>query len=182
VALLTRSIRIVSAGDNLGHDFPAESTGYYFGGHTLIRQGVAGKLLFVEGANLIVWQFAASRCPTVCGERFRLLEMAGEGCGLTARGVLRLRLYAVEFVYYGPESEPAATAGPTPQRFLLVLPFTSASKSVAGAQCYSPFPPHRDSKTPIAGACLKLRNPFQTPVDLVRGRLACLGRNKISSK
>lgn len=39
VALLTRSIRIVSAGDQLGQDFPAESTGYYFGGHTVIRQG-----------------------------------------------------------------------------------------------------------------------------------------------
>lgn len=39
VALLTRSIRIVSAGDALDSGFPAESTGYYFGGHTLIRQG-----------------------------------------------------------------------------------------------------------------------------------------------
>jgi len=39
VALLSRSIRIVSAGDSLDEDFPAESTGYYFGGHTVIRQG-----------------------------------------------------------------------------------------------------------------------------------------------
>jgi hypothetical protein len=39
VALLTRSIRIVSAGDALDADFPDESTGYYFGGHTIIRQG-----------------------------------------------------------------------------------------------------------------------------------------------
>ena len=39
VALLSRSIRVVSAGDNLGDNFPAESTGYYFGGHTIIRQG-----------------------------------------------------------------------------------------------------------------------------------------------
>ncbi len=39
VALLTRSIRIVSAGDKLGDDFPADSTGYYFGGHMIIRQG-----------------------------------------------------------------------------------------------------------------------------------------------
>ena len=39
VALLSRSIRIVSAGENDNQDFPAESTHYYFGGHTLIRQG-----------------------------------------------------------------------------------------------------------------------------------------------
>ena len=39
VALLSRSIRVVSAGDALDEDFPAESTGYYFGGHTVIRQG-----------------------------------------------------------------------------------------------------------------------------------------------
>jgi hypothetical protein len=39
VALLTRSIRIVSAGDALDSDFPVESTGYYFGGHAIIRQG-----------------------------------------------------------------------------------------------------------------------------------------------
>lgn len=40
VALLTRSIRIVSAGDALDSGFPDESTGYYFGGHMIIRQGV----------------------------------------------------------------------------------------------------------------------------------------------
>src|SRR5205823_12307283 len=39
VALLTRSIRIVSGGDNLLDPFPPEATGYYFGGHTLFRQG-----------------------------------------------------------------------------------------------------------------------------------------------
>jgi cell migration-inducing and hyaluronan-binding protein len=43
VGLLTRSIRIVSGGDTLGQDFPAEPTdgnpGYYFGGHMVIRQG-----------------------------------------------------------------------------------------------------------------------------------------------
>jgi hypothetical protein len=41
VALLTRSIRIVSGGDAFGDPFPAESSGYFFGGHTLVRQGVA---------------------------------------------------------------------------------------------------------------------------------------------
>ena len=52
VALLTRSIRIVSAGDDLGEDFPPETQlfpsteapgkqhPYYFGGHVMIRQGV----------------------------------------------------------------------------------------------------------------------------------------------
>jgi hypothetical protein len=39
VALLTRSIRIVSGGDNLLDPFPQEATGYYFGGHTVFRQG-----------------------------------------------------------------------------------------------------------------------------------------------
>ncbi len=39
VALLTRSIRIVSGGDNLLDPFPPEATGYYFGGHTVFRQG-----------------------------------------------------------------------------------------------------------------------------------------------
>ena len=38
VALLTRSIRIVSGGDKFGDPFPDES---FFGGHTLVRQGVA---------------------------------------------------------------------------------------------------------------------------------------------
>ncbi|MGH6849153.1 MAG: G8 domain-containing protein [Methylocella sp.] len=43
VGLLTRSIRIVSAGDALGEPFPSPSTtpGYYFGGHTIVRQGFA---------------------------------------------------------------------------------------------------------------------------------------------
>jgi len=41
VALLTRSIRIVSGGDKFGDAFPAESSGYFFGGHTLVRQGAA---------------------------------------------------------------------------------------------------------------------------------------------
>ena len=54
VGLLTRSIRIVSAGDKLLQDFPpppapvppdpydcsqGDNPGYYFGGHTIIRQG-----------------------------------------------------------------------------------------------------------------------------------------------
>lgn len=39
VALLTRSIRIVSAGNELGQDFPAEIAGEYFGAHTVLRQG-----------------------------------------------------------------------------------------------------------------------------------------------
>jgi hypothetical protein len=44
VALLTRSIRIVSAGDKVtgvpaNDGFPAASTGYYFGGHAVFRQG-----------------------------------------------------------------------------------------------------------------------------------------------
>ena len=39
VALLTHSIRIVSGGDNLLDPFPPEASGYYFGGHTMFRQG-----------------------------------------------------------------------------------------------------------------------------------------------
>jgi hypothetical protein len=39
VALLSRSIRIVSAGDALDEDFPNDASGYFFGGHTVIRQG-----------------------------------------------------------------------------------------------------------------------------------------------
>jgi hypothetical protein len=39
VALLTRSIRIVSGGDKLLDPFPAASTGYFFGGHVIVRQG-----------------------------------------------------------------------------------------------------------------------------------------------
>jgi len=43
VGLLTRSIRIISAGQRLGDNFPPEpddgNPGYYFGGHTIFRQG-----------------------------------------------------------------------------------------------------------------------------------------------
>jgi hypothetical protein len=39
VALLTRSIQIVSAGDRVNEDFPAESTQYSYGAHMVIRQG-----------------------------------------------------------------------------------------------------------------------------------------------
>lgn len=49
VALLTRSIRIVSAGDTLNQDFPAESTGYFFGGHLVARQGF--KTFQVQGVE-----------------------------------------------------------------------------------------------------------------------------------
>ncbi len=45
VGLLTRSIRIISAGDNPGENFPSASdcgsNCYYFGGHTIVRQGFA---------------------------------------------------------------------------------------------------------------------------------------------
>ncbi len=45
VGLLTRSIQIVSGGDNVSDSFPAAPTdgkpGYYFGGHALFRQGFA---------------------------------------------------------------------------------------------------------------------------------------------
>ncbi|MGB3365769.1 MAG: G8 domain-containing protein, partial [Thermodesulfobacteriota bacterium] len=40
VALLTRSIRIVSAGDSVGQPFGAPTPGNFFGGHMMIRQGV----------------------------------------------------------------------------------------------------------------------------------------------
>lgn len=40
VGLLTRSIRIVSAGDSAGEMFGSPTAGNYFGGHTMIRQGV----------------------------------------------------------------------------------------------------------------------------------------------
>ncbi len=39
VALLTRSVRIVSAGDTRDADFPDAKTGYSHGAHTLVRQG-----------------------------------------------------------------------------------------------------------------------------------------------
>jgi hypothetical protein len=41
VALLTRSIQIVSGGDNAGDAFPGASTGNYFGAHVVFRQGFA---------------------------------------------------------------------------------------------------------------------------------------------
>ncbi|MEO7063185.1 MAG: G8 domain-containing protein, partial [Dokdonella sp.] len=56
VGVLTRSIRIVSAGDTIGSDFPAEPTkdsrapGYYFGGHMIARQGF--KRFQVQGVEL----------------------------------------------------------------------------------------------------------------------------------
>ncbi len=55
VALLSRSIRIVSEGDDSscsspqGTCFPAESTGYFFGGHTIVRQGF--KLVQIQGVE-----------------------------------------------------------------------------------------------------------------------------------
>ena len=55
VGVLTRSIRIVSAGDTMNDDFPAEpppnstSPGYYFGGHMIVRQGV--KSFQVQGVE-----------------------------------------------------------------------------------------------------------------------------------
>jgi hypothetical protein len=39
VALLSRSVRIISAGDFPDKDFPTAETGYSFGGHTVVRQG-----------------------------------------------------------------------------------------------------------------------------------------------
>ena len=53
VGLLTHSIRIVSGGDTLLAPFPAPSTYYYFGGHTLFRQGFkAVEIQGVEFAQL----------------------------------------------------------------------------------------------------------------------------------
>jgi len=55
VGLLTRSIRIVSAGDTLNDDFPAEppvgstTPGYYFGGHLIVRQGF--KVVQIQGVE-----------------------------------------------------------------------------------------------------------------------------------
>jgi len=49
VALLTRSIRIVSAGDTKDQNFPEESTGYFFGGHLVARQGF--KTFQVQGVE-----------------------------------------------------------------------------------------------------------------------------------
>jgi hypothetical protein len=58
VALLTRSIRIVSAGNTVtgvpaNDDFPAASTGYFFGGHVVFRQGFSAvQIQGVEFAQL----------------------------------------------------------------------------------------------------------------------------------
>jgi hypothetical protein len=55
VGVLTRSIRIVSAGDTIDDDFPKEpaprstTAGYYFGGHMIARQGF--KLLQIQGVE-----------------------------------------------------------------------------------------------------------------------------------
>jgi len=49
VALLTRSIRIVSEGDSLNESFLQENTGYFYGGHTIIRQGF--KQVQVQGVE-----------------------------------------------------------------------------------------------------------------------------------
>jgi G8 domain len=42
VALLTRNIQIVSEGDTLPQTFAQMPDNYYFGGHTIVRQGFAG--------------------------------------------------------------------------------------------------------------------------------------------
>ena len=55
VGLLTRSIRIVSGGDKLGEEFPlpptypSDTEGYYYGGHTVYRQGF--KQLQLQGVE-----------------------------------------------------------------------------------------------------------------------------------
>lgn len=49
VGVLTRSIRIVSAGDDKDSDFPPESSGYYYGGHVIFRQGF--KQVQVQGVE-----------------------------------------------------------------------------------------------------------------------------------
>jgi Pentapeptide repeats (8 copies)/RTX calcium-binding nonapeptide repeat (4 copies)/G8 domain len=49
VALLTRSIRIISAGDNIGEDFGPPAPGKFFGGHMMARQGV--KSLEIQGVE-----------------------------------------------------------------------------------------------------------------------------------
>jgi|LNAP01.1.fsa_nt_gb hypothetical protein len=51
VALLTRSIRIVSGGNNAGDPFPEASTGYSYGGHMVIRQGF--KQLQISGVEFV---------------------------------------------------------------------------------------------------------------------------------
>jgi hypothetical protein len=49
VGVLTRSIRIVSGGDLIGQEFPAEASGYYFGGHLVVRQGF--KTVQIQGVE-----------------------------------------------------------------------------------------------------------------------------------
>jgi hypothetical protein len=49
VGLLTRSIQIVSGGNGLLQEFPPETDRYYFGGHTLFRQGF--KQIQVQGVE-----------------------------------------------------------------------------------------------------------------------------------
>ena len=49
VALLTRSIRIVSAGDKIEQPFPDETTNYMYGGHVVFRQGF--KQLQIQGVE-----------------------------------------------------------------------------------------------------------------------------------
>ncbi len=49
VALLTRSIRIVSAGDKIDQPFPDETTNYMYGGHVVFRQGF--KQLQIQGVE-----------------------------------------------------------------------------------------------------------------------------------
>jgi hypothetical protein len=51
VALLSRSIRIVSAGDEVGQDFPPEATGYSYGAHMVIRQGF--KAVQIKGVEFV---------------------------------------------------------------------------------------------------------------------------------
>src|SRR5262249_62196613 len=50
VALLSRSVRIISGGDTKDDDFPPESTGYSFGAHTVARQGF--KAYQMQGVEL----------------------------------------------------------------------------------------------------------------------------------
>ncbi len=49
VGLLTRSIRVVSAGDNVGQQFGPPTAGSFYGGHLMARQGV--KSLQIQGVE-----------------------------------------------------------------------------------------------------------------------------------
>ena len=51
VALLSRSIRVVSAGDAAGEDFPAETSGYSYGAHMVIRQGF--RIAQIQGVEFV---------------------------------------------------------------------------------------------------------------------------------